>query len=397
MKQNEWTKDGALKQKLISTRRTIHQHPNLSCHEEPTAAFIAKRLEELEIPCEVLLDGCSVVGTLQGKGDGPVVGLRADIDALPIQEETGLEFASQNPGVMHACGHDAHTTILLGAAEVLSGMRNELNGTVKFFFQPAEESIGGAQRMIEAGCLENPHVDYVLGLHINPVFEVGQVGLRRGKMYAASDMFDIVIRGKGAHGAHPDEGLDTIVVAANIVSALQSVISRRVSPFESAIVTIGKIQGGTVRNQIADRTELNGIIRTLDLKQRAFVTGRVREIAESVGKGLDASVEVNMIPSYGPTINDDAVFDVVADVAQRVVGEENVFYEDRPELGTEDFAYFTLERPSCFFHLGCRTPGTEKQVDLHNSRFTIDEDCLMVGVALQVENTLALLRHKKGE
>lgn len=397
MKQNEWMKDGALEQKLISTRREIHQHPSLSCYEEPTASFIAKRLEELKIPYEILLDGCSVVGTLRGRGDGPVVGLRADIDALPIQEETGLEFASQIPGVMHACGHDAHTTILLGVAEVLAGMRDTFDGTVKFFFQPAEESIGGAQRMIEAGCLENPHVDCVLGLHINPAFEVGQVGLRRGKMYAASDMFDIVIRGKGAHGAHPDEGLDTIVVAANIVNALQTIISRRVSPFESAIVTIGKIQGGTVRNQIADRTELNGIIRTLDLKQRAFVTGRVREIAESVGNGLGASVTVNMMPSYGPTINDDDIFRCVGETVRAVVGEENVFEEDRPELGTEDFAYFTLERPSCFFHLGCRTPGTEKQVDLHNSHFTIDEDCLMVGVKLQVENALALLRRGTGE
>ena len=382
-------------QEIIAIRRNIHENPCVSEHEEETVKFLASKLDEIGIPYEVILDGCSIVATLEGSKPGPVVGVRGDIDALPIHEETGLPFASKNEGIMHACGHDAHATILLGTAKALASMKEELTGIVKFFFQPAEESIGGAERMIQAGCLENPHVDYVVGLHVSPLFKAGEIGVKYGKGYAASDMIDIRIKGKSCHGAHPDKGVDAIIVAANILSTIQSVVSRRVAPEESAVVSFGKIVGGTVRNQIADTVTLNGIIRTLDPQQRVFVRESVKKIAESVAAGMDAEAEFILMESYGPLMNSDAVVEVVENNAIELVGKENVIREKNPNLGTEDFSYFALERPSCFFHLGCYNENMGDRVDLHNSRFDIDESCLKLGVAMQVKNVLALLNREE--
>jgi len=386
----------SLQDEVISIRRTLHQHPELSEQEHRTMAFIAEKLDEMKIPYETCVADTGIVATLEGGHPGPVAAIRADIDALSIEEETGLPFASQNPGVMHACGHDAHAAVLLGTARVLSQLREELHGTVKFFFQPAEETVGGAARMIEAGCLENPHVDYVLGLHVEPTQKVGQIGIRYGKMMAASDMIDIVIRGKGAHGAHPDEGVDAIMVAASILTAVQTVISRRVSPLESAVCSFGKIRGGSVRNQIADCVELSGIIRTLDPKQRIFVREQVKNLAESVAKAMGAEIDFHVTESYGPLVNDDAVTAAVEKNAVKMLGKEHVILEKLPDLGCEDFSFFALERPSCFFHLGCHSEEIGPYVDLHNSRFTIDERCLMIGVELQVRNVLSLLGCEEG-
>lgn len=384
---------------VIEIRREIHRNPCVSEHEEETVKYIAKKLDELNIPYEVILDGCSIVATLKGGAEGAdeglVVGLRADIDALPIQEETGLEYASKKDGIMHACGHDAHTAILLGTAMVLSEERENLRGTVKFFFQPAEESIGGAARMIEAGCLENPHVDCVLGLHVTPSMDTGQIGVKYGKAYAASDMIDINIKGKSSHGAHPDKGVDAIIVAANILNTIQTVVSRNVAPEESAVCSFGKIHGGTVRNQIADFVTLSGIIRTLDPEQRLFVRNRIKDIAESVAKAMGAEAEFVLMESYGSLINDDRVTELVERNAAQVVGRENVIREKYPNLGTEDFAYFGAARPSCFFHLGCYDEKLGERMDLHNCRFQIDEDCLKIGVDMQVKNVLSMLKAQK--
>ncbi len=391
MKVNDILKNADFEKELIEIRRTIHENPCVSEHEEETVEYLASKLDEYGIPYEVILDGCSIVATLEGGKPGPVVGVRADIDALPIQEETGLPFASKKDGIMHACGHDAHATILLGAAKVLAAMKEELQGTVKFFFQPAEESIGGAKRMIEAGCLENPHVDYVVGLHVSPEYRVGEVGLKYGKAYAASDMIDIRIKGKSSHGAHPDSGVDAIIIAANVLNTVQTVVSRNVAPVESAVVSFGRIEGGTVRNQIADLVTLNGIIRTLDPQQRIFVRDAVKNIAESVAAAMGGEAEFILMESYGPTINNDDVAEVVEKNAVSLLGRENVTREKYPNLGTEDFSYFALERPSCFFQLGCYNEAMGERVDLHNSTFTIDESCLVTGVEMQVMNVLSLL------
>ena len=385
--------DKGLEEEIREIRRHLHQYPGLSEHEEESAAYLAEKLEQWGIPYEMVLDGTGIVAVLQGDSEGPVVGLRADIDALPVQEETGLPYASKIPGVMHACGHDAHAAILMGVAKVLSGMSCRLKGTVKFFFQPAEESVGGAQRMIDAGCLENPHVDYVLGLHVAPEYETGQVGIRYGKMYAASDMIDITVRGKGAHGAQPEAGVDSIMAAAAILNGIQPVISRNVAPTDSAVCSIGKIHGGTVRNQIADCVEMSGIIRTLDPKTRIEVLNRIQVTAEGIGQVMGAEVYFHVTESYGPLINDDAVTAAVERNAKELLGGENVFREEVPELGCEDFSYFAAARPACYFHLGCSSPeaAPDQRPVLHNSCFQIDEHCMMTGVALQVKNVLALL------
>lgn len=394
---NEILENMDLENEIIAIRRTLHQNPCVSEHEEETVKFLASKLGELGIAYEIILDGCSIVATLEGGKPGPVVGVRGDIDALPIKEETGLPFASKKEGIMHACGHDAHAAILLGTAKVLASMKEELSGTVKFFFQPAEESIGGAQRMIAAGCLENPHVDYVVGLHVSPLFKAGEIGVKYGKGYAASDMIDIRIRGKSSHGAHPDKGVDAIIVAANILNTIQTVVSRRVAPEESAVCSFGKIVGGTVRNQIADTVTLNGIIRTLDPKQRVFVREQVQKIAESVASAMGGEAEFILMESYGPLMNNDAVVEVVEKNAIQLLGKENVIREKNPNLGTEDFSYFALERPACFFHLGCYNEKMGERVDLHNCRFNIDESCLKIGVAMQVKNVLSLLNGEAKE
>lgn len=385
----------ALAEEVIAMRRYIHENPCVSEHEEETVKYVAEKLKQWEIPHEIILSGCSVVACIQGAEAGPVIGVRADMDALPIQEETGLPFASKIPGVMHACGHDCHTAILLGVARVLAGMRGQLKGCVKLLFQPAEESIGGAQRMIEAGCLENPHVDYVLGLHVAGGHPTGKVGIRYGKMYAASDMIDITVHGKSSHGASPHEGVDAIAVAAAIISTVQTVVSRKVSPVNSAVCSFGMIHGGTVRNQISDRVELSGIIRTLDPDTRVFVRNQVKQVVEGVAKSMGAEAQFRVTESYGPLMNNDEVTSLVERNVAKLLGQESVILEPEPQLGCEDFSYFAMERPGCFFHLGCYHEKLGERVGAHNCGFTVDEDALIIGVALQVENVLALM--EKGE
>ncbi|WP_130862356.1 M20 metallopeptidase family protein [Bacilliculturomica massiliensis] len=390
----EWISELDLERELSEIRRDLHRNPELSGEEYRTGAQICRRLEEWGIPCEKGVADTGVVGVVTGTR-GPArktVGIRADMDALPIEEENKTApYCSVNPGVMHACGHDAHTAILLGTARILKAMENEWAGRVKFFFQPAEETTGGAARMIEAGCLEDPHVDFVLGLHVDPGCSAGQVGIRYGKMYAASDMLTVRVYGRSAHGAHPDEGVDAIVVSANILNTLQTLVSRNICPTGAAVCTFGTIHGGSVRNQIADRVEMQGILRTLDHETRRFARDKIRAVCEQVADAMGARAELIVEESYGPLINNDQVTDVVLRNARTVLGVENVILEQAPDMGTEDFSYFAAARPSCFFHLGCAAPGDKKTVDLHNSRFDIDERCLAAGVKLQVRNALTLL------
>ncbi len=376
---------------VIEMRRWLHTHAELSENEFQTMDYICERLTEWGIPFRKGVAETGVVGLIEGTGEGPTVALRADIDALPIIEETGLPFASKNEGVGHACGHDAHTAILLEVAHILSQKRKDFCGKVKLLFQPAEETIGGAKRMIEDGCMQNPEVDYVLGLHVEPTLDVGQVGVRYGKMYAASDMIDLKIKGKGSHGAHPDEGVDAIMVAAMVLQGVQNIVGRNVSPLESAVCTFGRIEGGLVRNQIADEVKMQGILRTLTPEMRHFFRNRVIDVAVGTGKLMGAEVEVNLMESYGPLINNDAVTSIVEQTMVKMLGREQVIVEKEPDLGCEDFSYFATEKPGCYYHLGCHNPKEEEHIDLHNPRFTIDEDCLAIGVALQVKNVLAFL------
>jgi len=383
-----------LNNEIIEVRRHIHKNPELSEQEKETSQYICHKLGEWGIEYKTGYADTGVVAIVKGAKDGKTVAIRGDMDALPIEETTELEYASINEGVMHACGHDAHVAILLITAKVANLMKEQLKGNVKFFFQPAEESIGGAKRMIEDGCMENPTVDYVLGLHVEPLYDTGIVGIKYGKMYAASDMIDLTINGKSSHGAHPEEGVDTVTIAANIINSIQTVVSRKVSPLNSALCTFGTIKGGTVRNQIADKTKLKGIIRTLDQETRLHVRENIKSISVNLAEAMGATVDFDVIESYGSLINDDKITKIVEKNAKKLLGDANVHLESFPDLSCEDFSYFAMEKPSCYFHLGCYDESNGERVDLHNPKFKIDEECLMLGVKLQLENVISLLKRE---
>ena len=378
-------------EEAIAIRRHLHQYPEIAENEYNTMALICEKLDAWGIPYEKGVADTGVVGLIRGGADGPTVGLRADMDALPIQEENkSVPYCSKIPGVMHACGHDAHTAILLGTAKTLASMADQLHGNVKLLFQPAEEADGGAERMIREGCLENPHVDYVLGLHVEPDIPTGQIAVKYGQMYAASDILTLKIYGTSCHGAHPDEGVDAILIAANILTAVQSVVSRNIRPTNAAVCTFGTIHGGNVRNQVADYVELTGIIRTLDEETRLYARERVRTICQQTAEMLGGRAELIVQESYMSLINDDDIVDLVKGCAADVLGAENVIQRKEPTMGVEDFAYFAAARKSCFFHLGCAFENEPQRI-AHNSRFDINEQCIPLGIELQVANVLRLL------
>ena len=390
MRIKDITDEKKFRDKIIKQRRDFHKNPEVSEHEVKTAEKVCAFLAELNVPYKKGIAGTGVMAWVEGELPGPVIGVRGDMDALPIEEENDVEYRSCVPGVMHACGHDVHTTVLLGLAELLVKMKKELKGTVKFFFQPAEETVGGAERMIQEGVLENPDVDYMLGLHVNPSFKAGQIGIKYGKMYASSDMIDVIIHGKGSHGAHPDQGIDVVCVGAEIISAAQAMIAREVSPLDSAVCTFGSVHAGTARNQVADRMEMKGIIRTLDPETRVRLRNRLGEICRLTAEKMGATAEYVVQESYGPLINNDYVTRVAQETAENLIGKENVIIEELPELSVEDFSYFAAAKPACFFHLGCYSESLGEKVDIHNPRFDVDEECIFVGIELQLNNIIKL-------
>lgn len=377
--------------KLVEIRRDFHQHPELGLEEYRTSHCVQKYLSQVGVKIDQLIGKTAVVGIIEGQPGGKVIGLRADMDALPIQEATHAPYASVNPGKMHACGHDVHTTILLGAAVILSELKSEYQGTVKLFFQPAEETVGGAKTMIEAGCMENPHVDHTLGLHVRPTLNVGEVGFHYGKCHAASDTLTLTIKGKQAHGAYPQDGIDAIVIAAQTVTALQTLVSRNLSPFESAVLSLGMIKGGTAGNIICSEVTITGTLRTLDNQTREFMKKRIVEVVENTAKAYGGAATVEIEEGYAPLINDHQVVEEVKEVAEALLGEDKITIFDHPSLGVEDFAYFAGAVPSCFYSLGTNNPDKGFVATLHENTFDVDEECIKVGVALQVLATLKLL------
>lgn len=400
-------KASAIREEIIAIRRHLHQNPELSGKEIETGKFICRTLEDWGIQYEAGVAGTGIVATIYGKGsqaaektnyetktDRRCIALRADIDALSMNETSGLPFASINPGVSHTCGHDAHTAVALGAAKLLSQMADELPGDVKIFFQPAEETTGGAQRMIDEGCLEAPFVNHVVGLHVDPTLPSGDVEFKYDKMMASSDEFTIHLEGKGCHGAHPERGCDTIAMAAQIINSLQTVTSRNVSPVNSAVVTVGMIHAGTAGNAIAPTAELTGIMRCLDPDTREFLRKRVAQIVEHTAEAFGGSGRLEIRPSYSAIINDNPTVDVVISCAEALLGKEHIHMMPYPDMGTEDFSFFAQARPSCYWHLGCGNKqdieaGTVK--DIHNPGFVLNEDCLTIGVALQTAAVCKLL------
>ncbi|MBR6825937.1 MAG: amidohydrolase [Oscillospiraceae bacterium] len=362
----------------VRLRRELHQYPELSEQEHRTRALITARLDELGVPYRIHSNG-GITATI-GKGNR-AVGIRGDIDALPIEEKTGLPYASKNPGVMHACGHDIHTAVLLGAAEMFKAKEDDLGCAVKLFFQPAEETVGGADRMIREGCMEDPKVDTVLGIHVSPTIPVGTVSFQPGKMNAAVIEMDITVRGKGCHGAHPEKGVDAIVVAANIITALQTVDSRRTAPTEPVVVTIGSIQGGTGRNIVAEEVTMKGTVRVLDMDTAKKVKALVTQTATSIASAYGAEALVELVDDYPALVNDRDLTSLMAQEATALLGAEKVFVRDVPSMGADDFAYFANAAKGCYFSIGTLSPGQEGQT-LHSSVFAPHEDCMLTGLAV---------------
>ncbi|HWR39227.1 MAG TPA: amidohydrolase [Patescibacteria group bacterium] len=387
----DWLQEAAkYKMEMVRLRRQFHMNPELGTEETETVEVVRETLESLGIATNRLA-GTGLVGLLTGGKPGKTVALRADMDALPLQDLKTVEYASRRPGKMHACGHDAHTAGLLGAAMLLSKYRDSISGQVKFLFQPAEETVGGALPMIEAGAMENPRVDAVFGLHATPELRVGKIGFSYGKTYAASDDIDIVIQGKESHGAAPQNGIDAIMVAAQVIGGLQSIVSRNVSPADAAVVTIGQIIGGQQRNIIANRVELSGTIRTLDPDTREFVRRQVNKIVTGIAEALGATVQVVLSASYPSLINDVAMTDLVKDSAESLLGKENVVLQTRPTMGVEDFSYFQQKAPGCFFRLGVGNKENGIIHPLHTQLFDIDEEALVIGAAMHAKLAIDFL------
>ena len=381
---------GEAAEKAVALRRAIHRHPEMGNQEHKTSALVVKTLESLGWAVERPV-GTAVAGTLKGALPGPTVALRADMDALRIDEATGLPFASEVPGVMHACGHDFHTAGLLGAAMVLSRCRDELRGAVKLLFQPDEEGDGGAKRMLEAGCLDG--VDAVFGAHVDPDLPAGTIGVKYGKMYAASDIFKVVVRGEGCHGASPSEGIDAIAIGAQVVTALQQIVSRRVAPTDAAVVSVGTFHGGNQLNAIAETCALEGIIRTLGPETRQKVKGLFTDTVEGVCKAMGAKAEIVMRESYPGVVNDDGMVGYIAETARRTLGAEKVAVLKEPTMATEDFGYFTQAVPGAFYKIGVRNPDIGAVWPIHSPRFVADEAAM--GNLIAVHAAAALGSPKK--
>lgn len=357
---------------LTALRRAFHMDPELGNREFHTAERIEAALNGWGIPTRRLLD-TAVVGRLDGALPGPTVALRADMDALPLAEATGADFASRNEGVMHACGHDVHMAAALGAARLLACHREELKGSVLFLFQPDEEGRGGAQRMIEAGVLEG--VDAVFGAHVSPELPLGHVGVRYGKFYAASDTFKIVVNGVSAHGAEREKGIDALGAAAALVNRLIDLPKRLQG--ECAVLSVGSFHAGTAENALAGRAEFAGIIRTLGPAARSEMKRLFRLAVDEVTAAWGATAEVTLRESYPGVVNDDVMTALVGDAARELLGSDGVHVIDQPTMTTEDFGYFLMQRPGSFYHIGagCSLP-------LHNSAFLPDEQAPVTAAAV---------------
>ncbi|MBQ9526083.1 MAG: amidohydrolase [Fretibacterium sp.] len=386
---------GRYTDKVVAWRRDIHRHPELSQHEDRTASLVAEVLTGLSLEVRRNVGGHGVVALLRGKKPGRTVALRADMDALPLKEETGLPYASEVEGVMHACGHDTHTAMLLGAACALADRREDIAGNVKFLFQPAEElnPTGGAPGMIADGALEDPHVDALFALHVWPRFETGTVALKPGPQMGASDRLFLTVHGKSAHGSAPDQGVDAIMIASQVVCGLQSIVSRSVSPLDSAVVTVGTIKGGWRYNVIPDHVEMEGTVRTLREETQALMPELISRTASGIAASLGGSCDVKYVKGYPPMVNDPALFELAAGSVRGAMGPEALTVVEQPELGAEDFAFFARERPAVMGWLGCRPAGArpEDTAVLHNTRFCPDEGCFPYGVSFLASCALNFL------
>jgi amidohydrolase len=380
----------AIQEEIVKWRRDLHQIPEIG-HELPkTAAYVSDRLKEMGIEHRTNVGGYGIVALIKGGIDGKTILLRADMDALAIEEETGLPFASTN-GNMHACGHDTHTAMLLGAAKILNKHKDKLKGNVKLLFQPAEEGPGGAKPMIEEGAMENPKVDAAMGLHIGGIFkelDTGQVGVGYSNIMACLDSFKIKLIGKGCHGAMPNTGVDPIAMLGPVISALQTIVSREIKPTKPAVVTIGRVSGGSAYNIIPDYVEIEGTARALDIETRERIASSIGSIVEGIAKGMHGDYEYSYHFGYPPVINNEDFTRSFVESAKKIVPEEDIIEIKEPTMGGEDMSYFLELVPGTFFFLGGLNEEKGIVYPHHNSKFNVDEDVFWKGTALLAQGAI---------
>jgi len=378
---------------VVADRRYLHQHPELGFQEEGTARLVAERLRALnldEVRTGIAQTG--VMGVLHGgKGPGKTVLLRADMDALPITELNDVPYKSENEGAMHACGHDAHTAMLLGAARVLAARRNEFAGTIKFIFQPSEEANGGgAKPMIEAGVMENPHVDAAFGIHVGSNLPAGVIAVKGGAINAATDGARVTIRGLGGHAARPHKAIDPVVIGAHCIIALQTLVAREVDPFSPVVLTVGSLHGGTVSNVIPEEAYFLATIRTTTEETRQLMAERIPQICQGIAETFRATADTQYTFGYPPLVNDEEGAALVREVATEVVGAERVMTAEAG-MGGEDMSFFINAAPGAFYRLGVRNEAQGKTYGHHHPRFDVDEDALATGVAMHAAVALRYL------
>lgn len=384
----------AIHSEVVALRRDLHRHPELGLHLPRTQEAVLRALADLPLTVTTGAATSSIVADLRcGAGDGPVVLLRADMDALPMPEDTALPFASTVDEAMHACGHDAHTAMLVGAARVLATRRDDLSGTVRFMFQPGEEGFHGARSMIEEGVLEAPTVDRAFALHVTPNLPAGTIGTRPGPILAAADVAEIRVTGRGGHASLPHLANDPMPVAAEIVTALQSFVTRRVDPFDPAVVTVTKIRAGTTNNVIPERVDLTGTVRTVSDGTRRRVHAGIERVANGIAAAHEMDAAVQITPGYPPTINHAPDAALVASTARAVLGERAFVELPAPLMGAEDFAYVLRDRPGALAFLGVCPPELDpaSAPACHSNRMTIDEEAMAAGVAFHVGLAIAAL------
>jgi amidohydrolase len=367
---------------VIENRRHLHAHPELSFCEHETSSFIKVQLDEMEIPWKTM-GNTGVVALLKGeKPSEKVIALRADIDALPITEVNSVQYKSLNNGAMHACGHDAHTSSLLGTAKILQSLKSKLAGTVKLIFQPGEEKLpGGASILIKEGVLENPKPDAVIGQHVFPMLDAGKIAIRKGKFMASMDEIFVTVRGKGGHGAQPHQNIDPVLITSHIIVALQQVVSRMADPFLPTVLSFGKVIANGAINIIPDEVYVEGTFRTLDEKWRNEAHSKIKKMAEAIAESMGGSCDFKINRGYPFLINEEKLTENVRCVAEEYLGKENVFDTDI-WMASEDFAYYSQAASSCFFLLGVGNKEKKITSSLHTPTFNIDEDVLGISTGL---------------
>ena len=374
----------ALQSQLVEWRRHLHQQPEIGFQERLTANFVAHKLKQWGIDYQTGIAQTGILATIKSDNPGAVLAIRADMDALPIQEENDVPYRSQHDGVMHACGHDGHTAIALGTAYYLSTHRQDFSGTVKIIFQPAEEGPGGAKPMIEAGVLKNPDVEAIIGLHLWNNLPLGAIGVRSGALMAAVECFRCTILGRGGHGAMPDQTIDSVVVSAQIINALQTIVARNINPLDSAVVTVGELHAGTALNVIADTARMSGTVRYFNPALEDYIGKRIEEIIAGICQSYGATYDLDYWQLYPPVINDAQIAQLVSSVASEVVETPAGVVPECQTMGGEDMSFFLQKVPGCYFFLGSANPAKDLAYPHHHPHFDFDEAALGMGVEIFV-------------